>query len=82
MQQYASAQFAVSVNETEAPPRENISLPVTVTVPADAGNVSVTDATPEELVVAITFAPLVVPFDSVPAEVVNRMPAPVLVPPD
>ena len=31
---------------------------------------------------AITLLPLVVPLESVPAEVVNRMPAPVVVKPD
>ena len=41
----------------------------------------VTEATPDELVVAMTLVPVVVPFDSVPAEVVNRMLAPVLVNP-
>ncbi len=35
-----------------------------VTVPGDEGNVNVTDATPEALVVAMTLCPLVVPFES------------------
>ena len=42
----------------------------------------VTEAVPDELVVAITRVPVVVPLESVPAEVVNRMPAPVFVKPD
>ena len=51
---------------------------------AVAGNVSATDATPDELVIAITFAPLVVPFDNVPALVLNNMLAPLggVVPPE
>jgi hypothetical protein len=53
-----------------------------VTGPFVAGNVNVTEATPEAFVVAITLVPLVVPFESVPADVVNSMPAPVTVPPD
>ena len=54
-----------------------MSCPVMVTGPFVAGNVNVTEATPEAFVVAITLFPLVVPFESVPADVVNRMPAPV-----
>lgn len=41
-----------------------------------------TDATPELFVTAITFEPLLVPLEREPALVVNRMLAPVLVPPD
>ena len=55
---------------------------MTVTVPLDEGSVRVTEAVPDELVWAITLVPLVVPLESVPAEVVNRMPAPLAVPPD
>ena len=55
---------------------------MTVTVPGDEGNVNVTDATPEELVVAMTLLPLVLPFETVPAEVVNRISAFDAVPPD
>ena len=51
-------------------------------MPADDGSVKVTEATPDELVCAITLFPLVVPLESEPAEVVNRMPAPVAEPPD
>ena len=65
-----------------APPRANWSWAWTVTVPAVDGRVRVTEATPDELVVAMTLAPDVVPFDRVPAEVVNRMPAPMATPPD
>src|ERR1700738_4694972 len=75
-------QLAVSLKVTEAPPSANCSCAVTVTVPLVEGSVRVTDAVPEEFVVAITLVPLVVPFESVPAMVVNRMPAPVLVNPD
>ena len=50
-------------------------------MPAVAGSVKVTEATPEELVVPITLVPLVVPLESVPAEVVNKIPAPVAEPP-
>jgi hypothetical protein len=46
------------------------------------GSVRVTEATPDELVVAITLLPLDVPLESVPAEVVKRMPAPEAAPPD
>ena len=49
---------------------------MTVTGCAADGSVSVTDATPDALVVAITFGPLVVPFDRVPALVLNSMLAP------
>ena len=55
---------------------------MTVTVPGDEGNVNVTDATPEALVVARTFLPLLVPFESEPAEVVKKMPAPDFYSPD
>lgn len=55
---------------------------VTFTGPAAEGNVSVTEATPELSVIAITLGPLLVPFESVPALVLNRMLAPVFVPPD
>ncbi len=48
----------------------------------DAGSVRVTEAIPDPLVWAITLVPLVVPLESVPAEVVNKMPAPVLVKPE
>jgi hypothetical protein len=74
--------LAVAVKETEAPPSATWSCAVTVTVPGDEGSVRVTEATPEELVSAITLVPLVVPLKSVPADVVNRMPAPVADPPD
>ena len=74
--------MAVSVKVTEAPPSANWSCAVTVTVPLDEGSVRVTEAVPDELVVAMTLLPDVVPLDSVPAEVVNRMPAPVALPPD
>jgi hypothetical protein len=53
-----------------------------VTVPVVEGSVSVTEATPELLVTAITLAPLVVPFESDPAFVLNKTLAPVFVPPD
>ena len=49
---------------------------MTVTVCAAEGSVSVTDATPELLVVAITLEPVVVPFDRVPALVLKNMLAP------
>lgn len=55
---------------------------VTVTVPALDGSVKVTDATPELFVTAMTFAPLLVPFDTVPAVAVNSTLAPVFVPRD
>ena len=74
--------MAVAVKETEVPPSANWSCAVTVTVPGDEGSVRVTEATPEELVSAITLVPLVVPLESVPADVVNRMPAPFADPPD
>ena len=48
----------------------------------DEGSVRVTEAVPDPLVRAITLLPLVVPLESVPAEVVNRMPAPLAEPPD
>ena len=47
-----------------------------------AGSVSVTAAIPAELVVAITLLPVVVPFESVPAEAENKILAPVLFNPD
>lgn len=43
------------------------------------GSVRVTEALPDEFVWAITLVPLVVPLESVPAEVVNRTPAPFVV---
>ena len=46
------------------------------------GSVRATDAVPEEFVWAITLVPAVVPLDSVPAEVVKSMLAPVAVKPD
>jgi len=55
---------------------------VTVTCPEVEGRVSVTDATPEPLVTAITFAPLVVPFDNDPAFVENSTLAPDAPPPE
>ena len=55
---------------------------VTFTLPAVAGSVSVTDATPELFVTAITCVPLVVPFDSKPALLENKMLAPASDPPD
>ena len=55
---------------------------MTVTVPAVDGRVRVTEAVPEVLVVAITLVPLAVPFESVPAEVVNRISAPLAVKPE
>ena len=61
---------------TLLPPTPNSDWAVTVTVPAVAGSVKVTDATPEELVVAITLLPLLVPFESVPAVVVKKILAP------
>ena len=73
---------AVSVKVAVAPPSANCDCAVTVTVPGDDGSVSVTEATPDELVVAITLLPLVVPLERVPAEVVKKMPAPEAVPPD
>jgi len=42
----------------------------------------VTEAVPDELVWAMTLVPFVVPLESVPADVVNRMPAPPAEPPD
>jgi hypothetical protein len=45
---------------------------VTVTFPFDEGKVRVTEAIPDELVVAITLLPLVVPLKRVPAEVVKK----------
>ena len=53
-----------------------------VTVPFVEGSVRVTEAVPAELVSAITLVPIVVPLESVPAEAVKRMPAPVAEPPD
>ncbi len=47
-----------------------------------SGSVNVTDATPEEFVVAIMLVPLVVPLESVPTDVVNRIAAPLAEPPD
>jgi len=44
--------------------------------------VSVTEATPDEFVTAITFEPLVVPLDSDPALVLKRMLAPEALPPE
>ena len=41
-----------------------------------------TEAVPDEFVIAITLLPLEVPLESVPAEVVNKMPAPLADPPD
>jgi len=55
---------------------------VTVTPSAVDGSVRVTDAMPELFVTAITFEPLLVPVESDPALAVNRMLAPVLLPPD
>ena len=55
---------------------------MTVTVPFVEGRLNVTEAVPEEFVVAITLLPLEVPFESVPADVVNRIPAPLADPPD
>ena len=55
---------------------------MTVTVLGDEGNVNVTDVTPEALVVARTFLPLLVPFESEPAEVVKKTPAPDAYSPD
>ena len=57
---------------TEVPPRANWSCVVTVTVPSVEGSVRVTDAVPEGFVWEITLVPIVVPLDSVPAEVVNK----------
>ena len=67
---------AVSVKVVAAPPTPNSAWALTVTVPAVDGKVSVTDATPEEFVVAITLLPLLVPLESVPAFVLNKMLAP------
>ena len=50
-------------------------------MPAVAGRLRVTEATPEEFVVAMIMVPVVAPFDRVPAEVENRMLAPVFVKP-
>ena len=41
-----------------------------------------TEATPELLVTAITLAPVVVPFESVPPVVLKNTLAPVFVPPE
>jgi hypothetical protein len=49
---------------------------VTVTGCAAEGRVNVTDATPEEFVVAITLEPLLMPFDRLPALVLKNMVAP------
>ena len=64
------------------PPSASGAWAVTCTGPAEPGNVSVTEATPDPFVTAITEVPLVVPFDSDPAVVVNRMLAPAAAPPD
>ena len=74
--------WAVSLNVATGCPSPYGPSAVTVTGPALPGSVNVTDATPELLVTAITLVPLVVPFDSDPALVLNKTLAPVLVPPD
>ena len=74
--------MAVSVKVTKAPPIANWSCAVTVTVPWDEGSVKVTEAVPDELVWPMTLVPFVVPLESVPADVVNRMAAPPAEPPD
>lgn len=53
-----------------------MSLGVTIVVSFTKGSVRVTDAVPDALVVAITLVPLLVPFDSMPAAVVNRIAVP------
>ena len=70
-------QLAVSVNVTAAPPSANCPWALTDTGPFVDGSVRLTEAVPEELVSAITLVPLAVPLESVPADVVKRMPAPV-----
>ncbi len=73
----------VSVNVVTGCPRPYGPSAVTVTLPAVEGSVSVTaGVTPEPLVTSINLAPLLVPSESVPALAVNRMLAPVFVPPD
>ncbi len=72
--------LAVSVKVTVAPPKANWSCAVTVMVPLVEGSLRVTEATPEELVVAMTLVPVVAPKVRVPAEVVKRIPAPVAEP--
>lgn len=47
-----------------------------VTGPGVDGSVNVTEATPDELVIAMTLLPLVIPLETVPAEVVNSTLAP------
>src|SRR5208282_1077647 len=73
---------AVSAKFATAPPSASGACAVTCTRCAAPGSVSVTDATPEEFVTAITALPLVVPLESDPALVVNRMLAPGAAPPD
>ena len=78
----ATGYCEVSVNVATGCPNPYGASAVTVTPSAVDGSVSVTDATPELLVTAIIFEPLVVPFESEPALVVKRMLAPALPPPD
>jgi len=54
----------------------------TVTVCGVSGRVRETEAIPEESVRAITWVPLLVPVESVPALVVKRMLAPAAAPPE
>lgn len=67
--------MAVAVKVTVWPPAASCDCAVTVTVPGVPGSVRFTAATPLALVVAITFKPLEMPFDKVPAEVENRISA-------
>lgn len=78
----ALAYCAVSVNVATGCPSPYGPSAVTVTICAVEGSVNVTCATPELLVTAIIFGPLVVPFETVPALVENSTLAPVFVPPD
>lgn len=73
---------AVSENITCGLPSGIGPSACTCTVPAVPGKVKVTEATPDEFVTAITFEPVVVPLESDPALVVNKMLAPDALPPD
>jgi hypothetical protein len=62
--------------------KSELILGVTATEPLVEGSFRVTEEILDELIVAFTLVSLVVPLESVPAGVENRMPAPPAEPPD
>ncbi len=71
-----SHHWAISLNVTVGWPGPYGPSALTVTVCALEGSVSVTEAAPEAFVIAITFEPLLVPCDKVPALVLKNTLAP------